>query len=31
LRDEAKREKADRLDAYLGPAVTPLKAHSESA
>jgi hypothetical protein len=31
LRDDAKREKADRLDAYLGPAVTPIKESSESA
>ncbi|MHB8201944.1 MAG: tyrosine-type recombinase/integrase [Acidithiobacillus sp.] len=31
LRDEAKREKADRLDAYLGPAVTPPEARSERA
>ncbi len=31
LRDDAKREKADRLDAYLAPAVAPKKARSESA
>jgi integrase len=31
LRDDAKREKADRLDAYLAPATAPLKARSESA
>jgi integrase len=31
LRDEAKREKADRLDAYLGPVVTAPEARSARA
>jgi len=31
FRAEAKREKADRLDAYLEAAVAPLRAASESA
>jgi integrase len=31
LRDDAKREKADRLDAFLGPAVGQPKPRSETA
>ena len=31
LRDESKREKADRLDAYLGPVLTAPDAHSARA